>query len=864
MAENSRGNNWRGNRPAPKPGVPPRPSKSSGKKALLPVLGILLVIAGVLYGIYLKGGSKTELYGISIVLDALKDPHWPVPAWARQDGERLLPPGALANKPFQEQSRGSILVKLGEANQNAGDLPVFIFLMAQVIIQSDGPHLITSEAQSLDPDRRTLPLVEVLDKLRKLDRNVLLALDLRTTRHPWLTGMGSLDAWETYAFIENYYKQPTTGKLATLCYCQSGQPPLVNNEWHGGIFALALQEALNGQANGWGRVSKGDVNVTSDELAYYVKERVNVWCQQAGIEAELPRYHGVPEFVVRTSTASRLGEITTGFDPPVYPAELTKAWKGWEDRLRTSHYDRAPLAHRRLEAALLRTETRWLSMPSGADEVKQLLADFKPEQDRFQKLIATIGKQPVVSVFMIAPPTLTDEQRKVVQPLDDVLQKWAQLPGMKPEEWDGLAKSLKDIFTNHSEYAAGKLTSALYSASEINIVQLRRMAGLMTQVKPSYVEFQMVRFLDSLPDDQLDRWKAHFRLLLDPWKLAEQAVPDDPRAWRMLSKQLIAIDKRFQTTLLDLANTDLISTERAERLKILQDIKKLYSELIEIGQTLEMALQERDACQAELPALVEYEAVDPVQSTSIQTQWDQLIPLVKQLMQKMSPPETLTLEWAGELRAVAERVRERRPRLIEARQNLPRTSPGHTTLNTLEVSRWKSDERQGRLTAALSSLREKLKDGLSPLEKSKVHFLETNQLEQPRVSPQQYHQLRRALHLLELAGHPVAPTLDTALKELSTRYDSQLALKVRQLLGSVWTTTTTQLVPSQRLWYVPCFGEDAEKDPVFQDSQEAFQQKLSWLASTRLEGWAASFEKINKDIALNLRDLAEKVRRAIP
>lgn len=864
MAERSRGDNWRGKAPAPRPGSAPRPDKQRGKKVLLPILGLLLVVIGVIVGFLLKTSGAAEVYGISIVLNELKDPHWPVPAWARQDGERLMPTGAEAVKPLQEQSRSSILVKLGEASLNAKERPVLIYLMAQVIIQSDGPHLVTSDAQSLDSDRRTLPLVEVLDRMRKLDRECFLVLDLRTTTQPWLTGMGSLDAHETYAFLENYYKQFDKGKLATLCYCYAGQTPQLNAEWNGGIYALAVQEALNGFANGWNPGRKTDVNVTCEEVAYYTKERVTAWCLQAGIEPETPRYHAHKDFVLRSASASRLGETGAMHDVTAYPAELTQAWKAWEERLRTSHYDRAPLAHRRLEAALLRTELRWRTSAGSADDVKQLLADFKPEQDRFQKLVSGIGKMPAISVFRITPPTLTNEQLKLVQPLDDALLKWAQQPGLKPEEWDGLAKPLKEVIANHPEVAAAKITAALYGASECSLVQLHRLAGLAALIKPSYVEFQLLRFLDGIPDDYLIRWQAQFRLVFDLWKLAEQAAPEDPRAWRYLSKQLIDLDKRFQTTLADLADTNLISTERKQRADALQEIKQQYSALIEMGQSLELALRERDACQAELPGLAEHDAGDPMQATALQTQWDQLIPLVKQLLQKLSPPETLTLTWAGELRGISERVRERRLYLAGVRQELPRTSLWHVTLNTLPVSRWSPGERLARLAAASSASSEKLQAGLVPIKNSATRFIESNPLEPPRISAQQYHLLRRARDLLELAGHSAAPTLSTALTELSTRYDPQIAMKVRQSIGQAWTTTTTQLVANQRLWYVPAFGEDAEKDPVFQDAQEAWQQKLSWLASTRVEGWAVTLEKTNQDVARNLRDLAEKVRRATP
>ena len=116
-AEKGRGENWRGKKPEQA-----RTHHAAAPRRIrmvLPVLGVMLVIAGVLVGFILRVSKPTEVYGISIALNEMKDPHWPVPAWARQDGERLMPVGAETVKPLQEHSRASILVKLGEASLNA-------------------------------------------------------------------------------------------------------------------------------------------------------------------------------------------------------------------------------------------------------------------------------------------------------------------------------------------------------------------------------------------------------------------------------------------------------------------------------------------------------------------------------------------------------------------------------------------------------------------------------------------------------------------------------------------------------------------------------------------------------------------------
>ncbi len=863
MAEKSRGDNWRGKPPQQKASARPQPG--SRMKTVLPVVGLMLVIIGVIIGFLVRANKPTEVYGISIVLNELKDPHWPVPAWARNDGERAMPEGAEVVKPLQEQSRDSVLAKLGEAAINNKDRPTLVYLLANVIIAGDVPQLITSDAQSLDPDRRTLPLLDVLEKLRKLEQHCFLVLDLRTIQNPWLTGLGSIDAHDVYAYLDAYYKQHASSKLATLCFCNAGMPPLLNTEWGGSIFALALHEALQGYGNGWNNNKQTDANVTSEEVAYYVKERMAAWLQKTGQEPDLPRYHATTEFTLRAASTRKQDDAVTPYEPTAYPADLVKAWKWMEERQRTHQTDYAPLAQRRLHAAMLRTEARWMNSQPSADEIKQLLADFKPELDRYQNQIAIPRKRPDISAFSLNPPAFTPEQLKVIQPLEDILQKWQQPSLLKPEEWDGLVKAAKEPIAAQPEHAASKIMTTLQDARELSIAQLLRLGQLLPLVKPnSYLELQVLQFLNTLPEDQLQRWQASCKLILECLRGAEQALPEDPRAWRYLQNTLTENDKRFQQVLLDIANSNLDSTERAGRAKILTVVKQTYNQCQELGQSIASALKERDACQAELPILAQYDAIDPLQSMSLQQEWEKLLPLVKQLRAKLQAPETLSLAWASDLRSVADLVRERRLILNDLRRNLPKNAPYYVTLNSLPSSNWLIDERLSRLAAARSLSKDLTQAGIKPLEGTPGRLIETNPLESPRIQPQQFHRLRRAQDLLELANHPVAPTLSKALSDLMTRYDPQSAQNVRQLLGRVWTSSVTQLVASDRLWYVPTFGEDAEKDPVFQDYLSARTQYLEWLASSRTESWAQTMDKTHKDLARNIRELSERIRRITP
>ncbi len=230
------------------------------------------------------------------------------------------------------------------------------------------------------------------------------------------------------------------------------------------------------------------------------------------------------------------------------------------------------------------------------------------------------------------------------------------------------------------------------------------------------------------------------------------------------------------------------------------------------------------------------------------------------MLEKLGRNEAIDLTWSNELRTIMERVHDRRLMLAAARRSLPQNSPFDVTLATLAVSNWSALERQARIASASNQAREAIRTGLTALDRAQSRLIETNRLELPRVSVQQYYLIRRAKDLLILAGHPAASTLDQSIKNLLSRFDPQNCAKVRQLLGSVWAGSVTQLEANQRLWYLPAFGEDAEKDPVLQDYREARRQELDWLAAIRLEGWAAALDKTNKDIARSVRDLSGKIK----
>ncbi|HMP15847.1 MAG TPA: hypothetical protein PKD72_02395, partial [Gemmatales bacterium] len=827
MAEQRRGENWRG-KPAALPQAGSRYSSSSKKKIILSILGGMLVIAGVVAGILLMGSKPVELYGLSIVLNELSDPHWPIPAWARQDGERVMPSGAgaVVVKPLQEQSRSSIIAKLAEAQQNAKDRPALVYLLAGVILQGDEPHLITSDARSYETDRHTLPLGEVLERLRQLPQPCFLVLDLRYSNDPWLTGLGTLDAYEVYAYLDAYYKQQSPERLAVLCYCHAGQPPITQAAWPGSIFAMGLQEALAGHANGWSPARSADLNVTSEEVAYYVKERVAQWLQRSGLPADLPRYHASRDFVLWS--AAKPNSATLPISSEIkYPSELMQTWKWLEQRIQNHGADKAPLAQRRLWAALLRAEHRLLhtvtrsasnnedkrdtapvaptstvaastvTKPVISPEIRRILDELKPELDRYQLQIASPRKQAAYSVFRLQTAALTEDQQKEFSPLEDVLQKWRDNAPLKHEEWQGLLQSVKDMAGKQPAHAASRIGQILGNLSDAKITHIRRLASLLQLMKePITLDLEIIRFLDRIPDDQLRYYEPSLKTIITALRWAEQAVPNDPRAWRYVRQSLEKEDLRFQNNLLDVANTDFISTQRSECAKNLLNIQQNYQKLYEIGQAVELALKERDACQAEMPYLAQMDLADTLQATQLQNAWEKWLPSVRQLLNKLQPPEALTLEWANDLRSTAELVQERRLLVLSIRRTHPDKIPYYSTINNLSAAYWYYEERERRLNQALYQSVEAAQSASSPLSQVPTRFMETNPLEAPRITAQQYHRLRRAGDLLSLAQHPEATAMNKSIEELISRYEPATAQKVRRQLGGIWASSVTPLVAS--------------------------------------------------------------------
>jgi hypothetical protein len=855
---------WRGPGVTRRPGRPTAPSTRPKRHRLLFSVGLVLVFIGVIVGVTLRFNSPVQPYVLSIAISESSDPHWPVSMWARQDSLRFVdaPDKVL---PFQEQSVATLPNKLVEAAVDARikKRPLLIHILGQVSLTSRGAELVASDSSTKEVERRLLPIREILETLHNQNLPCLLLLDLRTIDVPWLGGLGELDRDEVLNDLKQFYDLNENSGVVTLCFCHAGSPTTVPNELGCSVLALALHEALSGSANGWNARGVRDIRVTTDELNNYVSARIHQWNELFGLPQNVPISFGKKSFVVRTIKEEKASDSNESTDRLPYAETLKKAWQKREAALTGQINRLAPLAFRRWESALVRADQRWLGGAQQAPDSDRVWGDLAQEETRFNPLLAV---KPPRDDFSLSRQRidLTADQSKTLKPLDALFLTLSQSQDPKPDEWAGALANVVPLLDANKKPFAQKLQELVSGWTTIRPAQLKKIQNLLESAKnPDYPELHLLRYLASLDDLQMERWQAAFPALIRLEVAFERVVPEDPRALPFIIEQCRKTDGEFLAALQSIQNPDLIRDQRAQLAASFEPLMTRIGAIQEIGQAISAAYRERDGCMALLPHLAFYDPPQSIAAATLQRQWDLLVAQLEPLLRKLETKNPVDLAWAADLRGLSERVRQTRALLVETLLSSTKDAPSFILQATLPCPTLPLGIREERYQAKSGQI---LEWASQPLTANDFTSMSTSspQSFRPAVDLSMHlHKAHRALDLLKLAKHPACASLSEALQEAQAQQNPQTWQKLRQKLGEIWTIPATQLELYQRVWYLPPFGEDADKDPIYQERLAAERQLIQWSAD-RYDQIAQGLEKINLNVARSYRDLAGKVRQPTP
>jgi hypothetical protein len=809
--------------------------------------------------------------------------------------------GEDAVRPYQDQNPSGIRAKLGTAVNNARDngQQLLVHITSQVVMTPQGPELVTSDSSSRDLDRRLLPLQDVLDKLHRENTQCLLLLDLHTVDVPWLGGLGELDAPEVMAKLQTFYEALDKSNLVTFCYCHAGSPATVAGELRGGIFAYAVQEALNGYANSWNKAGEEDANITCEELANLVAARMQKWNDTHALPPNLPRYFHKTDFVIRTESAPRVGDPPAVHEHERYPEELARtaakpdsastktdsapaksdtapakpektpvkledAWTKRDDAVAGGFHLVAPLGFRRWESALVRAEQRWLGGAHSADDKKRVLSDLALEESRVTFLTYKPFRDKA-SLLRLPIDVSGDAAKGVAALLDPALPKLSQ--SLKDDEWTGVLTPLGPVLAANKDIAAQRLLDTALSWSSPKPLQLRRLRDLLTAAKlPNFAEIHYLRYLAGVSDEKLHPYLAAF---LQLGLAAERIRIDDSRALPFVTKITEEADGKFHKLLQDMYKYEIGYPEANRIAKDVEALTRTYGDIKEIARLVSIAFKERDACLAVLPHLAVYDSPDPELAQSAQTFWSQTITHLTRLLQQLEAKQPANLTWAKQLEGTSDQVRKSREALLSAIASQPSIPPPWTVRYTLLCPLWTKAQRLERFKQSGAGEYPLVQESLKPLDRQKAVLLAGKVTEQARFTPTSLNKAARAVDLLKLARHPDAERLDTALSEARNRHDPQTWQTLRQALAGIWSNPAGPADPQARAWYASPFGEDAETDPLYTERTAADRSLRDWTAD-RYRLRADAIEKANGidkshvAIAISYRELETKVRQQGP
>ncbi len=354
--------NWRGEAASP---TGPAAAKGSRGKQIFTIILTMTVLGGVVAAFFFFFRPVKDPRAVIIAVQEYKKRHYPPNAFARQDGQALEsgPIKWKAESAYTQQEKALLQKVLGELRNHDADQTTVIYLNALALAEAGEVHLIPADANPDEPSS-WLPMKDVLKTVQACPaKRKLLLLDVMKPIADARLGVLANDTAERlWEDLKAAVQQDP--HLWILTACSPGQVSLTSEELERSIFAYYAEEALLG-----GAAAEGARAVKLQELARYVKERVDKWASRNRNARQTPVLHGADaDFeLVLVSEGDR--QPMTASTLTAYPDWLADGWKRRDQWLQYEHYRAAPYAFAQLNALLLLSEQRWA-------------AGFTPEQVR--------------------------------------------------------------------------------------------------------------------------------------------------------------------------------------------------------------------------------------------------------------------------------------------------------------------------------------------------------------------------------------------------------------------------------------------------------------------------------------------------
>ena len=812
----------------------------------------------------------------------------PLPFQTNRDRDALRDGGYFRRtspNAFQNLNRETLLRELSDLARRSPADAVVVYLSAQARTGPQGDVQVLPLDADLGNPQTWVPLREVLTRVKACPAHrKLVVLDIMA---PLATARLGVPADDVSAAVPADLDAVPDPHRLTLCAAAPGQTSVASEVMGRTVFGYYLEEALRGWADGYGP-GPLDRRVSVQELAEFVKARVDRWTWQNRLVRQTPTlYGGKTDFdlivVPQGKPLPHLGAV----DAPEYPNWLAEGWKTRDKWWAEEAFRTVPQLTRELDVTLLGTEQEWLQgveLTAGRDnrplEIKGVTARkalfrFPPQPETYSLSLAEAqGRKPNPEVLaqlreLVYKTKAAGKDDKDDKAKDDKAAKDGKAePGAEKAKLDALeqirAKPHAEVALAGWDLIANDADLQPARVLEINSILAQQ------EVRPRYVETLFLQQLANALAGEQNWPRETVQQALTAARLGERAASHAEAVdWiRPLLNE--ASQRRHEGETIFFAR-GYAPPNLAEPL--LQQAATAADAALAVATTLQRARRTLDDALAFLPAAVPFVERLPRH----QRDWSEAVQLVDELYQAMVVPDLAVLT-ADQRRQRVDDVRSKTDELLQRLIDLRRpfapsawaslkdaaARPDAGVFHVLEIDTLlsapflKADERTA-LLKTYQALTRRLHDQtrkLDEAEDAKTQTVTTKFTENDggrrtgTESDRAALRSRLAIDLLRLAGAPAADLqpLDAQLQRAretgaaeGDRRSRWYALGL--LLRKGWLETLPDQVgrdPSlllrdrvSRVWCPPEFGlppGDSEQTPQITLRQQESRKLWAWLA----------------------------------
>ena len=832
---------WRhhaGGRPgAPRAAAPGSARRSRLVFALVPLLIAIGVAGGLIF--YLREKPKPLFLSVSVA--RYDDAHWPVNAWAKEDGQLLAGQFDNGTAATQGQESANALIseisRIGERAADNRGQPTVIHVCALAVPAGDGVALLPANAVPGSPGS-WLPLTDLLAAVERVKTERLLILDLRSVVEPRLRLSGS----ELAPMLHRQLKAiAEKGDLKYLVFAQAipAEYPYVSPEFRSGVLAAFLNRGLAGDADGWNADEVKDGQVSALELTTYARSRVADWQKKHEAAPALPVLYGTgSDFDLKSVPQGPLPnwEIEKAREDS---AKVAAAWivrDEWQ-KVKLAHRS-IPRTFRQLEETVARADRRWNGSLQGdvvESDLALRMAALDGQRDR-----AKPTPYPVASVARARRAGIkADAMAAALQPAFDAIR--AATPA-KPDEWRAKVQPLWDKQPPEPDASVSAAAAMLQSIVEADgkdptPEQLRAFLEAANGFKPALAphEFAVVKFLTSPDLEHRDQWPDGLtRAMIWAALKAEEAAALDGRCKARIEKDLAAIDAGSRDGVLALFKESI--TEWRKAIELLTGLRDQYDKIAQLGQAHEKALASLADALALLPVVGDYSPELERSRKTFDAAWTELRTSAAQLRGRIESGES-----ASVLTEAAQATDTARFNLESLLKNAAKTPAPGGLRNCLRLPIWLASERKEMVSRANDAALEKAEKALA--EKPKRLDPREAYESDPRWFEAHQRRAQRSAELLNLAALPAA---------VDDNYWAALAVRpvelYRKEVDPVRRERYAWLIHPDDLPAVPETGT-VPTEPTLDVRREAEKEMARWIANRRLLALAAKLNETENPAA---------------